>query len=171
MPALAETPLGPLRLQWSRPADRWTHQLVDASGQPLLRSCEGGADELFGPSPAYQEMLVEYVAEGVTEFQLMGQSGKTIYSASARIDAAAGTLEFDCCARVKQATSARAVASYALFPGAQALLTWEPLPLAGETPSLSERSGELVIGWPQLPSVDAVRGTAYRWRYRFRLKG
>ncbi|HEY3964162.1 MAG TPA: hypothetical protein VGM05_06370 [Planctomycetaceae bacterium] len=83
-------------------ADRWQHAVSvrhDDSWRPVLISDEGCPTDAVLCSPAFQDLRFEQPAEGIFEFQLMGQSGKGVYSAAVRLDAAERMLDFDLCAR------------------------------------------------------------------------
>lgn len=102
-------------------SDRWSHELSVLEGDGwtrLIRSVEGGAEDLIPPSPALQDLRLEQLGERVFEFQGMGQAGAAIYSAAIRLDVAAGEVAFDLCVRGKRADSAiQAQARYAVLAG------------------------------------------------------
>lgn len=172
--------LGPVQLLWERGPDRWHHQLVSGENV-ILASEEGCTADLFPPSPAYQEMLIEHPGPGLCEFQLIGQSGKTIYSASVRVDTQARTVDFDCCARIKQADAAtRSIASYRLAQGVsrsggtdELTLDWKSaairltaIPTGGAAVRLHDEGELWSAGWFHPAPVDSVRGSSFRWGYR-----
>src|SRR5579863_112314 len=67
--------------------DRWQHGISvqhDGQWRPLLTSQEGSATDDVPPSPPLQDLRFEQLADGVFEFQLLGQSGKGVYSAAVR---------------------------------------------------------------------------------------
>jgi hypothetical protein len=82
--------------------DRWQHAVSvcrDDGWLTVLTSDEGGPADQILPSPAFQELRCEQPAKGIYEFQLFGRSGKGVYSAAMRYDAADRSLDFDLCAR------------------------------------------------------------------------
>jgi hypothetical protein len=91
-----------LEIEFQFVGDRWQHSIALRYGNgwlPVLISEEGQPADAALPSPAFQDLRVEQLAEEVFEFQLMGQSGKGVYSAAVRFDAAERTHDFDLCAR------------------------------------------------------------------------
>ncbi len=169
---------------WSRRGDRWQHEFLHGD-TVVLASVEGAANDAFPPSPAYQEMLVEPVAEGVTEYQLMGQSGKTIYSASVRVSEGTQLIEFDCCARIKvEAADSSAIATYQVSgpanlhvagPGkpiwrGEGVAVWlETVAPRPEGLEARQGNGLWSVGWHAPRGIDRVRGSSFRWMYRLRV--
>ncbi len=93
---------GELEISFRHVGDRWQHLIsVRRNGDsfPLIVSEEGlPADEII-PSPALQDLRLERLGDDVSEFQLLGQAAKGVYSAAVRFDSAAQTIDFDLCAR------------------------------------------------------------------------
>lgn len=181
--------IGPVQLLWERAPDRWRHRLL-ADERVLLTSEEGDGTDLFPPSPAYQEMLIESPEPGISEFQLMGLSGRTVYSASVRVNERERIIDFDCCARIKQEeTTTRSIATYRLPTGATRsagadglTLEWNagpekpvalklmPLSMDGAVTSVHQEGALWSVGWFRPTSIDPVRGSSFRWGYRIAIK-
>src|SRR5258708_6569809 len=91
-----------LELSFRHVGDRWQHcvsVLNHGEWFPFLTSEEGTPADKVPPSPPFQDLRFEQFADEVFEFQLMGQSGKGVYSAAVRLDGAASAIDFDLCAR------------------------------------------------------------------------
>jgi hypothetical protein len=91
-----------LELSFRHVGDRWQHCVSvrhDGQWRPLLTSEEGSPADDVPPSPPFQDLRFEQLAERVCEFQLLGQSGKGVYSGAVRFDGGSGTIDFDLCAR------------------------------------------------------------------------
>src|SRR5689334_17604333 len=89
-------------------ADRWQHSVSVRQGndwRPVLTSLEGQPADSFLSSPAFQDLRFEQPAANIFEFQLLGQSGKGVYSGAVRLDALGRTCDFDLCARGRTAAS------------------------------------------------------------------
>src|SRR3954466_6084925 len=89
-------------LSFRHMGDRWQHCLSfrrDGEWLPLLTSVEGAPTDDVPPSPPLQDLRCEEIADGICEFQLLGQSGKGVYSAAVRLDESTHTIDFDLCAR------------------------------------------------------------------------
>ena len=89
-------------LSFRHVGDRWQHCIsIRHHGEwfPLLTSEEGAPTDDVLPSPPLQDLRFEQLDEAIFEFQLLGQSGKGVYSAAVRYDGVAGTIDFDLCAR------------------------------------------------------------------------
>jgi hypothetical protein len=100
--------------------DRWQHCVSVANrGEwfPLLTSVEGTPADAGPPSPPWQDLRFEQLADNVFEFQLMGQSRKGVYSAAVRLDGDAGTIDFDLCSRGRSQESPLCTASSYILPG------------------------------------------------------
>lgn len=170
-----------------RHENRWHVVLISAEGRP--------ADAVL-PSPAFQELRFEQPAEGVFEFQLMGQSGKGIYSAAVQFAAAERMLDFDLCARGPTANSSLCTLStYRLAgpeqlpavrnePGSAILIPagWgsiriAPVPIVGNPASecrLNCEAGEreLAVGcFDSAAPNTAGKFVSTRWRYRLTFSG
>lgn len=94
-----------LRLTFEHVSDRWRHTVSVRHREewlPILTSVEGTPDEHAPPSPALQDLRLEMIDDQTSEFQLMGQSGRHIYSAAVRFDGAADRIDFDLCLRTRQ---------------------------------------------------------------------
>jgi hypothetical protein len=105
---LEETPglyclsAGGLRIAFHHVGDRWNHTLSvrhATSWQALFTSVEGLPNDAIPPSPAFQDLRWELIAEDIHEFQLFGQAGKGVYSAAIRVDGRAQVVFFDIAAR------------------------------------------------------------------------
>ncbi len=97
--------ISPLRMVWSRPTTvGGTASIGSASHEPRVwaESVEGSSSDEWPPGPVFQDLFVEPKADGAVEFQLMGQCGKTIYTAAVLCDPPRGRIEFDVCARVRR---------------------------------------------------------------------
>jgi hypothetical protein len=179
--------------------DRWQHSVGlrrEDDWHAVLISVEGRPADAALPSPAFQDLRFEQPAEGVYEFQLMGQSGKGIYSAAVRYDALARMLDFDLCARGPAANfSLCTVSTYRLAgldqlpivncePGAAMLtatgcgrIRITPVPIAGSPHSECRLNGEpgqrrLTIGcFGVAGSLSAGKTGSIRWRQQFAFAG
>lgn len=127
--------------------DRWQHEVrvrCENAWNPLLTSLEGNPADSGLPSPAFQDLRFEQPAEGVYEFQLMGQSGKGVYSAAVRFDAAQRMLDFDLCARAPDA-----------YPGLCTVSTY-CTPVMDPVPGVRLDGGSAIIGTPGYGSLKIV---------------
>jgi len=89
---------GDMEISFRRIADRWHHALRilhQEVWRPFITSQEGLPDSEVPPSPVFQDLRCERFDENVVEFQLLGQSGKAIYSGAIRYDGGPHTLDFD----------------------------------------------------------------------------
>jgi len=180
--------------------DRWQHGISvqhDGQWRPLLTSQEGSATDDVPPSPPLQDLRFEQLADGVFEFQLLGQSGKGVYSAAVRFEGASRTIDFDLCARGRSietpvCTSSRYIlagvdwlpqvrqervrhepAPLVLFPSAGRSVQIAPVPVPG-----SPRCECRVTTVDNMRRIDAGcfeivdlpgKGLSVRWRYRMSL--
>ena len=176
--------------------DRWQHEVRvrrENAWSPLLTSLEGNPADADLPSPAFQDLRFEQPTEGVYEFQLMGQSGKGVYSAAVRFDAAQRLLDFDLCARGPAAypelctISTYCLADRELMPelrldGGSAIigtagggsLNIVPVPIPGSPPCESRLTGEtgdrrLTVGCFGVVGANSNGKTrSIRWRHQIR---
>jgi hypothetical protein len=101
-PGLYRLSISELQIAFFRSGDRWRHALAiggKTGWQTLFSSVEGTPDLALPPSPAFQDLRQEKIAEGVGEFQLFGQAGQGVYSAAIRVDEKSRTIAFDVAAR------------------------------------------------------------------------
>ena len=175
------------RLVCERPADRWTHQLLRRAGtawQPVWHSVEGTPADTWPDSPAFQDLFCESLSPECAEIQMLGQAGKTHYSAAIRWDVAAGTLDFDVAARIHREPPAQGLGSqYQLAADLPVQSTGATAVTAlGQTRIVSLpdlRDPSLVIDrdanlWRVVPQDAASampdiqkRPQTVRWRYRW----
>jgi hypothetical protein len=170
----------PLRLVWSRPVDRWQHRVewiagsgrADSGSGVWAESVEGAPADEWPPSPVFQDLFVEPRPNGGVEYQLMGQCGRTIYTAAVLCDPVLKRIEFDVCARVRREP---------LGTGLVSTYRRESPANTDEIPLIGPRfvvNGETGVGGRLAPDrrqwtvgrfgpleVDTQRGTLYRWRY------
>ena len=109
-----------IELSFRHVGDRWHHCIsVRHHGGwfPLLTSEEGAPTDDVPPSPPLQDLRIEQPADGIFEFQLLGQSGKGVYSAAVRFDDAVRTIDFDLCARGRSQETPLCTASRYVLPG------------------------------------------------------
>lgn len=100
--------------------DRWQHCLSVRNHDvwsPLLTSVEGSPTDGVPPSPPLQDLRFEQLADEVFEFQLLGQSGKGVYSAAVRYDGGAGSVDFDLCVRGRSREMPLCTTSRYCLPG------------------------------------------------------
>jgi hypothetical protein len=188
-----------LELSFRRAIDRWQHFVSlrpHSSLQWLLASDEGTPADDVPESPALQDLRFEKLADGVFEFQLLGQAGRAVYSAAVRFDGNARLIDFDICARGRSADSPLCTVSRYLIAGGGAasarpqregalvvLLGGEPgvelspVPIAGIPPTDCRLIGEglhrrIAAGHLGSTRSDTPRKPAnVRWRYRIALAG
>lgn len=132
-----------LQLEFVHTADRWRHvisvrQNFDTPWEPLLESVEGNATDFAPPSPALQDCFLQELGPDLSEFQLLGQAGKNVYSAAIRLSGDSERIQFDFCLR-QPATA----------PVPPILATYQGHRQPGQTPSrltppLRERGTTLV---------------------------
>jgi hypothetical protein len=182
-----------LELAFSHIGDRWQHRVcVRGNGRwlPLLTSEEGAANAEGLPSPAFQDLRCEELADGAFEFQLLGQAGKAIYSAAVRFDDGTQTIDFDVCARASTVTSHISTKSYYLLVNDDSALDIEqradalvivraacgieikPVTISGNPPGECRSIDDgpvrrIVAGCFEAPaSGGRGRGVGVRWRYQ-----
>jgi hypothetical protein len=93
---------GGLRVNFIRQADRYRHEIVEASGEsirPWLASIEGGADDAWPLSPPLQELHIERRGEHTRVALLVGRAGRSHWSMSVEADGELGALTFDVACR------------------------------------------------------------------------
>ena len=120
-----------IELSFRQVGDRWQHCVsVSNHGEwfPLLTSEEGTPADDVPPSPPLQDLRFEQLADDVFEFQLMGQSGKGVYSAAVRLDGGASTIDFDLCARGRAKEPPLCTVSRYVVPGEHLLPKIQQLP-------------------------------------------
>ena len=92
-----------LRVEFVQQGDRYGHRLVavDANGLELLvlESVEGGATDVWPPSPPLQSLSVETLAEGRRAALLVGMAGRGHWSASIEAMPGAAAFAFDVACR------------------------------------------------------------------------
>lgn len=167
--------ISPLRMVWSRPDDRWRHRfdwIGEHEPRVWAESVEGSSSDEWPPGPVFQDLFVEPKADGAVEFQLMGQCGKTIYTAAVLCDPPRGRIEFDVCARVRrEPPSPGLVSTYRCEPPvhSQESLILGPRFVVNDETGVGgqlDPDGRLWTVGRFLPlTVDSARGTLYRWRY------
>lgn len=184
-------------LSFRHVGDRWQNCVsVRHHGEwhPLLTSEEGVASNDVPPSPPFQDLRCEQVAEDIFEFQLLGQSGKGVYSAAVRFNGGARTIDYDLCARGRSMETPLCTASRYILAGNDWLLQVRQEPGLLVLSARGGRSVEIapvpIQGSPRsecrLTTVDNVRridagcfetknvpgkGLSVRWRYRMVLSG
>jgi len=104
-------------LSFRHVGDRWQHGVSlrhRGEWRCLLTSEEGAPTDDVPPSPPLQDLRLEQPAEMIYEFQLLGQSGKGVYSAAIRFDGTLRTIDFDLCARGRSKTHLCTICRYVL---------------------------------------------------------
>jgi hypothetical protein len=182
-----------LELAFTHIGDRWQHRVsVRSNGRwlPLLISEEGAANAEGLPSPAFQDLRCEELAGGAFEFQLLGQAGKSIYSAAVRFDDGTQTIDFDVCARAPTMKSHISTKGHYLLMDDDSALDIEqragslivlraargieikPVTISGNPPGecRSIKDGpvrRIVAGCFEAPASGGCgRGVGVRWRYQ-----
>lgn len=186
-------------LSFRHVGDRWQHCVsIQHQGEwfPLLTSEEGNPTDDAPPSPPLQDLRFEQLADGNFEFQLLGQSGKGVYSAAMRFDGGTGTIDFDLCARGRSketplCTTSRYVlagddllpqlrhdsASLVLLPRAGRSVKISPVHIADSPHSecrltTVQNVRRIDAGCFDIMGSDLpARGFSIRWRYRMTLAG
>jgi hypothetical protein len=186
-------------LSFNHVGDRWHHRVsirIHGEWIPLLTSAEGAPTDDVPPSPPLQDLRFEKLADTIFEFQLLGQSGKGVYSAAVRFDGGAGTIDFDLCARGRSKDSPLCTASRYFLPGDNLLPHIRQLgdsivliPLGGRSVDMtpvpiadSPHSECRLTTLQHVRRIDAgcfgimgsdLPGKAFsiRWRYRMTLAG
>lgn len=95
---------GPLRVRFTWQGDRFAHEVSverDGTWQPVLVSVEGTPEDDWPPSPPFQSLHIEEREDGRTLALLVGMAGKSHWSASIEIDAAARAVLFDVACRLR----------------------------------------------------------------------
>ena len=174
--------------------DRWQHRVLFSDGQspqPVLISAEGTPAQTQPASPAFQDLRLEQVGEEQQEFQLMGQSGKQIYSAAIRVDGRRNLVDFDICTRFqKMDSAAEAFSTYRIEPGIAADFLEEngattlrvsraamglliaAQSISGQPPSRIERISDgnpvtfRIVGQKQPVGPGSRPSQTLRWRYQ-----
>lgn len=124
---------GGLRLELRREGDRFHHRVwaVHADGEALLlESVESAADEVWPTSPPLQELHLESRPGGQELALLVGMAGRSHWSLSVALDAAAGRLSFDVACRVRGAAGH-------LGSAYRSPLAWQRRPATGELEALA----------------------------------
>lgn len=101
---VAGVPSSSLRVEFSRCADRYGHQVVLSAGPEqtaLLSSIEGDSGTDWPPSPPFQELSVEQHGEKTVAL-LVGMSGKSHWSASVETARHRTAIVFDVALLVRQ---------------------------------------------------------------------
>jgi hypothetical protein len=181
-----------LELSFCHIGDRWQHRVSvrgDGRWLPLLASEEGAADREGLPSPAFQDLRCEKLADGAFEFQLLGQAGKAIYSAAVRLDDGKQTIDFDVCARAGASESdVSAKSHYFLADDAAVVIEqkadslivsrgtagveFSPVIIPGNPPGECRMEAgaavrRIVAGCFEAPvSGGRGKGVSVRWRYQ-----
>jgi hypothetical protein len=182
-----------VRLTFRRADDRWEHVIEVRSGSGWrLAACsvEGTSADAAPPSPPFQDLHTESTGLGRHEVQLLGQSGKTLYSAAVRFDSRAGCIEYDVAARIVPAQAPPQLLSTYRLPapsGSPRSLAREaedgsvvlgenlrvvPIAIKGSpltTCRITMKSGDeqAAVGCVDLSGVTwERRGTTLRWGYR-----
>ena len=189
---------GDFELSFRHVGDRWQHCVsVRQHGGwlPLLTSEEGAPTDDLPPSPSLQDLRFEQPDDGVFEFQLLGQSGKGVYSAAVCFDGGDRTIDFDLCARGRSKTPLCIASRYVLAgndllshvrqePAALVLLPcgnrsveMAAVPIADSPPSecrltTVENVRRIDAGcFGSMGSDLPGKGFSVRWRYRLILVG
>jgi hypothetical protein len=186
-------------LSFNYVSDRWHHRVsVRHHGEwhPLLTSEEGVPTDDVPPSPPLQDLRFEQLANRIFEFQLLGQSGKGVYSAAVRFDGGTGTIDFDLCARGRSKDSPLCTASHYVLPGDKLLphiqqledsivlisVGGRAIDMAAVPIADSPRSECRLTTVQHVRQIDAGcfgilgsdlpgKGFSIRWRYRMTLAG
>ena len=182
-------------LSFRHVGDRWQHGVSvfhRAQWRPLLTSEEGSPTDEVPPSPSLQDLRCEQLANDIFEFQLMGQSGKGVYSAAVRFDGASRSIDFDVCARGRSKETPLRTRSRYILAGDQWLpdvreitgalvlvagggrgIDLAPVPIADHCRSecrLTTVQCVRRIDAGCFENVDLPgRGLSVRWRYRMSL--
>lgn len=181
-----------LRLAFEQIGDRWEHSIsLKAPAfewRNVLKSIEGLPADSFPPSPAFQDLRLEKIDETTYEFQLLGQSGKNIYSAAVRFEGHNAAIDFDVCLRTRDHLSDAACSTYSFTDEAGCLLlpnnagvciNSPELPLQIETVEIPGyllarfecESNNAVIHGVRSKSAGANHPPqSIRWRYRISQK-
>lgn len=189
-----------LRLRFHRHNDRWHHAILlchqdGAEWESVLESVEGNAADAIPPSPALQDCFLQEIAPGIQEVQLMGQSGKVVYSAAVRFDGTVQEIAFDLCLRTALAAGVpNTLSTYRFGPDVRSTprpdsghvtflqqnsrrefpqLRWEIQPPA-QSPAIAfeKFSDTESLHIPGNFAEELPTGTSrrsYRWRYCLRL--
>ena len=103
-----------VRMQFNRDGDRWAHQIylsMGASEQPLMRSLEGTADQIWPPSPPLQDVGRHELPTG-DAILCVGMAGSSHWSASFSVEAGEnGLIKSDIACLTKKSTANRALGS------------------------------------------------------------
>ncbi|HUY32922.1 MAG TPA: hypothetical protein VMV69_09085 [Pirellulales bacterium] len=177
---------GGLRVVFTRHADRYAHAVFRAvtarrsaskaapadpslawAEGALLESIEGTPDDEWPASPALKELHFEDRADGRRLALLVGMAGKSHWSLSVELDAAASRLTFDVACRLRGAPER--LGSRYRFSAAAAECFLPPLtiePIDGELGRLvTSVDGQLDI---EPPAVAGLWPRTVRWRYAVR---
>jgi hypothetical protein len=91
------------RLEFLRCRQCWSHalhRLTPAGPVELMRSSEGGENEIWPASPPFQELHVHRTAPPLQAALLVGRAGRSHWSASIELDHAADAIRFDVACRI-----------------------------------------------------------------------
>lgn len=92
---------GGLSIILSRVADRYRHEVVVTTDEThvVLTSLEGANDQVWPPSPPFQELHLHQPREGINAALLVGRAGRSHWSASIEFDASREAVLFDIACR------------------------------------------------------------------------
>lgn len=91
-----------LRVRFARRGDRFGHGIDawrDGAFHGVLESVEGAADDLWPPSPPWQELHIESRPGGEQVALLVGRAGRSHWSLSVHIELLSGAIHFDAACR------------------------------------------------------------------------
>ncbi len=167
-----------LRIEFSRSADRYRHEVIECDGgvdQHLLASVEGRAEEEWPASPPLQELHVEQRGAGKWVALLVGRAGRSHWSLSVEGADSEPTLMFDVACR-SSGDSNELASRYRLVQGGvpssgDGLITLSPchrLQVVEGTVHPNETASLFDIR-PRRDLSVGDRIQTYRWRYRIGL--
>jgi hypothetical protein len=95
-----------LRVVFFRQGDRWAHRIevqheTTGAWSGALESLEGSADDVWPPSPPFQQLHVEHRPTGDVVL-LVGMAGRTHWSAAVETTPDRQAIRFDVAARLQQ---------------------------------------------------------------------
>src|SRR5262249_2897942 len=117
-----------LRVRFALADDRYKHAVEcfgDDRWRTVLTSLEGTPDEPWPASPPFQSLHVDTGSNGFPRAMLVGMAGKSHWSASVEVDAAAGVVTFDVACRIRQSDPGRLASSYRVAADCESLLRIE----------------------------------------------